>query len=274
MVKLVIHCADIHVRNFQRLDEYNEQLMKFIEECRILSEPYDKDEVRIVISGDLMHQKNTISAELISFVSSLIRQLQEIAKVIVIAGNHDLIVNNSSRKDAITGLFETASFDNAFFLDYELDFQSGYIIDDNITWAVYSIYNDYLRPDIDKAKEEYPNNKVVGLYHGVIVGCSLYNGSVMDAGVTKDIFDGCDCVMAGDIHKRQELKRNDVTIVYPGSLIQQNYGETVTQHGFVKWNMESITYESVDLDTDYGMFDIEITSIDDIDNDKELLRNL
>jgi hypothetical protein len=38
--------------------------------------------------------------------------------------------------------------------------------------------------------------------------------------------------------------------------------------------MESITYESVDLDTDYGMFDIEITSIDDIDNDKELLRNL
>lgn len=274
MVKLVIHCADIHIRNFQRLDEYNEQLTKFIEECKLLSEPYDKDEVRIVISGDIVHQKNTISAELISFVSSFIRELEKIAKVIVIAGNHDLIVNNNSRKDAITGIFETASFNNAFFLDYELDFQSGYIIDDNITWAVYSIYNDFLKPDIEKSKEEYPNNKVIGLYHGSIVGCSLYNGSVMDVGVTNDIFDGCDCVMAGDIHKRQEIKRGDVKIVYPGSLIQQNYGETVTQHGFVKWNMESLTYEYVDLDTDYGLFDIEITSIDDIDNDVEILKNL
>ena len=274
MVKLVIHCADIHIRNFQRLDEYNEQLSKFIEECKVLSEPYEQDEVRIVISGDIVHQKNTISAELISFVSSFIRELEKIAKVIVIAGNHDLIVNNSSRKDAITGIFETASFNNAFFLDYELDFQSGYIIDDNIIWAVYSIYNDFLKPDIEKSKEEYPDNKVIGLYHGPIVGCSLYNGSVMDVGVTNDIFDGCDCVMAGDIHKRQEIRRGDVKIIYPGSLIQQNYGETVTQHGFVKWNMENITYEYVDLDTEYGLFDIEITSIDDIDNDVEILKNL
>lgn len=273
MVKLVIHCADIHIRNFQRLDEYNEQLSKFIEECKVLSEPYEQDEVRIVISGDIVHQKNTISAELISFVSSFIRELEKIAKVIVIAGNHDLIVNNSSRKDAITGIFETASFNNAFFLDYELDFQSGYIIDDNITWAVYSIYNDFLKPDIEKSKEEYPNNKVIGLYHGPIVGCSLYNGSVMDVGVTNDIFDGCDCVMAGDIHKRQEIKRGDVKIIYPGSLIQQNYGETVTQHGFVKWYIENTTYEYVDLDTEYGLFDIEITSIDDIDNDVEILKN-
>lgn len=273
MIKLVIQVGDIHIRNFQRLEEYNEQLMKFIEKCKEISEPYEYEEVRIVICGDILHQKNTLSSELISFTSSFIRELEKIAKVVLIAGNHDLIVNNKTRKDAITGIFETALFDNSYFLDYELDFQSGYVIDDNITWAVYSIYNDYLKPDISKAKTEQPNNKVVGLYHGMIVGATLDNGFVADCGIDGDIFKGCDCVMAGDIHKRQELKRGDVHIVYSGSLIQQTFGETITQHGFSVWNMETLEHKFIDLDNDYGLYDFEISSFDDIDNDKELLKN-
>lgn len=273
MIKLVIQVGDIHIRNFQRLEEYNEQLMKFIEKCKEISEPYEYEEVRIVICGDILHQKNTLSSELISFTSSFIRELEKIAKVVLIAGNHDLIVNNKTRKDAITGIFETALFDNSYFLDYDLDFQSGYVIDDNITWAVYSIYNDYLKPDISKAKTEQPNNKVVGLYHGMIVGATLDNGFVADCGIDGDIFKGCDCVMAGDIHKRQELKRGDIPIVYSGSLIQQTFGETITQHGFSVWNMETLEHKFIDLDNDYGLYDFEISSFDDIDNDKELLKN-
>lgn len=273
MIKLVIHTADIHIRNFQRLDEYNEQLMKFIEKCKELAEPYEKDEVRIAIVGDILQSKNDISPELISFTSAFLRELEQIAKVIFIAGNHDLIVSNKTRKDAITGIFETAQFENTFFLDYELDFQSGYVIDDNITWCVYSIYNGYLKPDIQKAKEETPNNKFVGLYHGMIVGSTLNNGSVVDSGIDGDVFSGCDCVMAGDIHKRQILKRGDVPIVYCGSLIQQTFGETITQHGFSVWNMETMEHNFVDLETEYGLYDFEISSFDDIDNDKEILKN-
>lgn len=273
MVKLIIHTADIHIRNYQRLEEYNEQLMKFIDMCKVLTEPYEKDEVRIAIVGDILQSKNDISPELISFTSAFLRELEQIAKVIFIAGNHDLIVSNKTRKDAITGIFETAQFENTFFLDYELDFQSGYVIDDNITWAVYSIYNSYLKPDIEKSKEENPNNIVVGLYHGMIVGSTLNNGSVVDCGVDGDIFSGCDCVMAGDIHKRQTLKRGDVPIVYCGSLIQQTYGETVTQHGFSVWNMETLEHKFIDLESEYGLYDFEISSFEDVDNDKEILKN-
>ena len=60
MIKLVLHTGDIHVYSNIRFDEYNEQLMKFIEKCKELSEPYEKDEVRIVICGDIVHNKLTI----------------------------------------------------------------------------------------------------------------------------------------------------------------------------------------------------------------------
>lgn len=273
MIKKIIHCSDIHIRNVQRHEEYGEQLTNFIEMCRTIAEPYEKDEVRILISGDLIHQKNTISPELMVFASAFLRQLQEIAKVIVIAGNHDLIVNNTSRKDAITSLFETADFENTVFLDYELGFQSGYVVDDNVTWVVYSIYNDYLAPSLDDALRDYPNNKVVGLYHGMIVGAELNNGSVVDGGVDGDIFNGCHCVMAGDIHKQQVLHRGGIPIVYSGSLIQQTFGETITRHGFVVWNVETLDYEFVELPTEYGLYDFEIKSIEDVDNDVEILKN-
>lgn len=274
MVKLVIHCSDIHIRAKMRFEEYTEQLTKFIKRCKELASDYEKEEVRIVIAGDLVHQKNTITPELMVFASAFIRQLEEIAKVIVIAGNHDLIVNNTDKKDTITSLFETAAFNNAYFLDYELDFNSGYLVDDNITWVVYSIYQDYFAPDISAAKEEYKDNTVIGLFHGMINGVKLDNSTESDCGINKDIFMDCDFVMAGDIHKRQELTtQNNVKIVYPGSMIQQTFGETIGKHGFAIWNIENKTVTYEDLESDYSLIDIRIEDENSIQENRETLLN-
>lgn len=272
-IKKVIHCSDIHIKNLLRHDEYAEQLTKFIDKCKEIAEPYEKNEIRIVIAGDLIDQKNNITPELITFVSTFIRELEEIAQVIVIAGNHDLIVNNLSRKDAISSIFETAAFQNSYLLDMELNYQSGCVVDDNITWCLYSIFDNFNQPNIIETQREHPNNKMIGLYHGMIIGSMLYNGNIVDSGVQGELFEGCDCVMAGDIHKQQELKRGDVKIIYPSSLIQQNYGETVTQHGFVLWDIETMQNEFISLNNDYGMYKFEINNIEDIDNDKEILIN-
>ena len=272
-IKKIIHCSDIHIKNFLRHEEYAIQLTKFIEECKKNTQGLNKDEIRIVIAGDIIHQKNQISPELITFVATFLRQLQNIGKVIVIAGNHDLIVNNQSRKDAISSIFETAQFENTYLLDMELGYQSGYIIDENITWALYSIYDDFNKPNIDEAKNDYHDNIVVGLYHGMVIGSKFYNGTVADSGLDSKIFDGCNMVMAGDIHKHQEISFHDVPIVYPSSLIQQNYGETVTQHGFVVWDIENNTKEFIELESDYSMYKLEISSIEDIDNNQEMLVN-
>ena len=159
MIKLVIHCSDIHLRCFQRHEEYAEQLTQFIEKCKSLASQYKKEEVRIVIAGDLVHQKNTISNELFVFASTFIRQLEDIARVIIISGNHDLLVNNTSRKDTMTALFETANFQNSIFVDGYLGFDSGTLIDDNVTWAEYiqdsyaDNYSDYDYEDIDAVEK-------------------------------------------------------------------------------------------------------------------------
>ena len=273
MVKLILHTGDIHIRNFMRLEEYAEQFEKFIEKCKEIAEPYENEEVRIVIAGDLGHSKNMITPEYITMASYFIRRLEEIGKVIVIAGNHDLVEGNTTRMDAITSIFRTANFKNALFLDEMLGYESGCVVDENITWAVYSIYDGFVKPNIEEAREQNPSNKVIGLFHGMVVGCKMPNGTIADEGMDGDIFEGCDCVMAAHIHKRQKLKRGDVEIIYCGSLIQQTFGETVSEHGFVVWNADTLEHDYVDLETDYGLYDVEIYSENDVDEDKERLIN-
>ncbi len=273
MIKKVIHLADTHIRPYQRLEEYTNKLNDLKENIKGLIDSYDKEEVRIVISGDIVHSKNQISNELIAFVSSWIRELEDFGRVIVISGNHDLVVDNKSRIDTLTAIFTAANFQNSIHLDSYLGYDSGIIVEDNVTWALYSIFTDYKRPNIEQAKEDYPNNIVIGLYHGTVVGATLNNGTVMDSGTSGDEFEGCDFVMAGDIHKRQVIKRGDCEIVYPGSLIQQTFGETVTQHGFAVWDLEKKTYEFVDLPLDYELYDFEIKSPEDLDENKEILIN-
>ena len=272
-IKKIIHIADVHIRNFQRLEEYTHQLNELKEKIKKCTEGLSSDEIRIVISGDIVHSKNVVSNELIAFVSTWIRDLQELCKVVVISGNHDLMVDNTSRVDTLTAIFTAAKFDNATHLDSYLGYDSGVLVDDNVTWALYSIFSDFRRPDIEKARRDYPNNTVIGLYHGTIVGATLNNGTVMDSGTSGDDFNGCDFVAAGDIHKRQELIKGGVMIVYPGSLIQQTFGESVTNHGFVVWDLEKKTHEFVDLSTDYALYDFEIEAPEDIDENKETLIN-
>lgn len=273
MITKIYHLADVHIRPFQRLDEYSVKLEEFKELLKkdIGDTPYD--DIRIVISGDIVHNKLAISNELIAFASTWIRQLEELGRVVIISGNHDLLVDNKSRVDTLSAIFTAAGFKNAIHVDGYLGYESGIYVDDNITWALYSIFSDYRRPDIEKARRDYPNNTVVGLYHGPIIGASLFNGSSIDSGVDCDIFEGCDIVMAGDIHKRQEIVRGNTEIVYPGSLIQQNFGESISQHGFVVWNMKDKTHKYIDLSTDYSLYNFTINEPEDIDNNKEMLMN-
>ena len=274
-IKLVIHCADIHIRNVQRHEEYAQQLERFVEKCKEIAAPYDKDEVRIVIAGDLVHSKNQISNELIVFASVFLRKLEQIAKVIVISGNHDLVVDNQSRTDTLTALFETARFSNCYFFDKMLGYKSGCITDSNIVWALYSIYDGFMKPNLESI-EEYREKgaKIIGLYHGSIVGARLQNGTVMDNGLNTKAFEGCDCVMAGHLHLRQTIHQDSTSLIYPSSLLQQTFGETVNSHGFAVWNIETMKVDFVDLDTNYGLYSMEINSVEDIDNDKEKYLNL
>lgn len=274
-IKRIYQIADVHIPTYQKLEMYSVQLEKLINSISddAKKSGLNQDEMRIVICGDIVNSKNNVTNELNVFVSSFIRQLSSIAKVICIAGNHDLVESCTSRVDTITATFQSAQFENAVFLDMELGYESGIVYDDNVTWALYSFYDNFNRPDIDNARLEKPDNIVLGLYHGQIIGTKLYNGFVNDCGQDSNIFDGCDYVLAGHIHKRQVIKKGDCEIVYSGSVLQKDYGESITQHGYVVWDLENRNYDFVDLPSEYGYYEFSIESIEDIREGNEKLIN-
>ena len=104
MIKYIIHTADVHIRNHRRMEEYQNKLQQFIDECKNICNEHDPKEVAIVISGDLLHSKTDISPEAYAMASWLLNSLDEICKTIIIAGNHDKIDNND-RLDPLTAIF-------------------------------------------------------------------------------------------------------------------------------------------------------------------------
>jgi DNA repair exonuclease SbcCD ATPase subunit len=62
--------------------------------------------------------------------------------------------------------------------------------------------------------------------------------------------------MLGDIHKRQTL--GSPTIAYAGSMIKQNHGEALDKHGYLLWDVESRTFEEVDIPNDYGFYTLDV----------------
>lgn len=276
MIKKIYQLADVHIPNYRKMDMYVDQLEKVVNAIKenAKKSKLRPEEMRIVICGDLVDSKNNVSNELYDFVASLIRDhLSTICKVLIIAGNHDFNKENTCRKDTLTGIFNTANFDNAIFVDQALDYESGIIPDDNVCWALYSAYDNFEPPQIQQARIVYPDNKVIGLFHDMIVGSKMCNGFIADSGCDVGLFDGCDVVMAGHIHKRQIIEGNDCKIVYVGSTIQKDFGENITQHGFAIWDVDTLTCEFVDIPSEYGYYDITINSIDDLKEDKEILNN-
>ena len=274
----IIAIADIHIPSFKRIYEYEEKLNILYENIKKeIDNDGDKyDETRILILGDLFNNKNQISNECNVVASTFIRKIQAIAKVYVIAGNHDLILENQNRLDSITALFTTAQFDNSFLLDTATNYTSGLIYDGDIIWALFSIYDDYKSIDLSDTRKNNPDKKIIGLFHGTVAGAVLNNGYGSESGLSDDLFDNCDIVLGGHIHKRQILRRKGIDIVYCGSFMQHNYGESVTQHGYLSLSIENgeISYHYVDIPNDANYVKLEISKIEDIDEDKEIMKNI
>jgi DNA repair exonuclease SbcCD nuclease subunit len=275
MVKYIIACSDIHIRNLRRQEEYKECLKSFITECENFVNKHGADSVRIVVAGDLLHNKLDISGEGYTIAAWFLRKLDAIAKTIIIAGNHDISMNNLSRLDPLSAIFTMCEFNNTIYLDRELNYESGCYVDENITWALYSSFDEFARPNIEEYRIKYPENTVVALFHGELKSAKTDSGYVSENGYEASFFEGVDFGILGHIHKRQCIENNGVPLVYCGSLIQQDHGENVSSHGYVIWDVEKQDYKEIDLkNPDFGFYTFVINGIEDIENDCEEIINL
>lgn len=275
MVKKIIHIGDLHIPNTPEEKHYEELIKKLVKEVlKEVKTCKDKSEARIVLAGDIYTGKIKSSNEAKGLFHSMLNLLNSVCKVIVIAGNHDMLENNKSRMDSITPTFEIKGvYKNVTYLDKVLDYKSGYLVDDGIVWVLYSMFDRYNISGLEAIRESYPDHKIIGLYHGNVVGATTDTGYMLDKGINTDLFKECDCVMAGHIHKYQTIKKKGVPIVYSGSVFQQDAGENVSGHGFVVWDMETMKYELHEVESDYNIYKFEIVSYSDVSNDAEILLN-
>ena len=198
MVKIIIHCADIHIRTFRQHDEYKQVFKTFLASIEDVVKDYEREEIRIVIAGDLVHQKIVISNEQLILGTWLLRKLEEIAPLIIIAGNHDLLENNKDRMDSITPMVKFLPNQNINYFK-----ESKCYLDKNIVWCIYSIFEENKRPDIEGARIEFGDDKTyIGLFHAPVLNAKTDIGYEIDHGAALDIFEGCDMALLGDIHKR------------------------------------------------------------------------
>lgn len=270
MIKKIVHLADIHIRTFRMHDEYKDVFKNLLTDLKELLSDYKREEIRIVIAGDLVHQKIVISNEQLILGTWFIRKLEEIAPVVIIAGNHDLLENNKDRMDSISPMVQ-------FLGDKEVNYfkESKCYMDNNIVWCVYSIFEENARPDIESAREEFGDGKTyIGLFHAPLINAKTDIGYEIDHGVELDVFEGCDMVMLGDIHKRQVFNHKGIIVAYPSSLIQQNFGENVTKHGFLLWDVETKTFTEHDVENKSPYYQFRIKSLEDIENGNEKITNL
>ena len=258
MIKKLVHFSDLHIRLFKDHDLYRSILIDMLNQFREIQPD------RIVFTGDLVHSKNQMTPELIEFVAWTLTECSKIAKTVLIIGNHDFLENNMSRLDALTPIIDSLQDENIVYLKNRGEYE-----DENVDWVVFSLMEHNIPPDIEKT-----GRTKIGLFHGPVQGLTTDVGYKFDSGFDSDKFKGCDLVLCGDIHKRQVFSiPNGKKAYMVGSTIQQNYGETLKNHGYGIYDVINDNYEFVDLENSKPFLSFKIKSFEDILNGDERLAN-
>jgi len=219
----IAHVSDIHVRKLKYHKEYRavfEQLYERLKE--------EKPDI-IVNTGDTFHTKLDLSPEAIKMMSELFVKLADIAPYHMILGNHDMNLKNSGRLDAISPIVDYLEHPNIHFHKHASVIE----VADGIDLHVLSIV------DPDNWQPELPEDRVnIALYHGSVVGSVTDTGWMMTHGdISLDEIEKYDYALLGDIHKTDQKVDNEGRAKYPGSLVQQNHGES-NDKGYLIWDIE------------------------------------
>ena len=245
----VAHFADVHFRGLSRHEEYRRAFSLTFEQL--------KDELKpdhIVVCGDIVHSKTQgISPELIDQLVWWFRGLADVCPVHVTLGNHDGTLVNLQRQDAISPIVNAIAHSNI-----RLYKASGvYQFSPGFNWCVFSAFDEQGWENVRPVKGDVN----IALFHGSVAGSMTDAGWALDADMSVEFFEPYDCVMLGDIHKHQVLgyRSGKPWIAYPGSSLQQSYGEEPGK-GFLLWDVKGrddidMTFQPIEHDRQFWTVD-------------------
>ena len=243
------HLADTHIRNLKYHKEYREIFEELYASLR-------KEKVDYIIHcGDIAHSKTHLSPEFVQLCSEFLTSLSEIAPTYLILGNHDGNLKNNSRQDAITPIVRALDVPNLHLIK-----NSGEVfLDDHKKYSL-NILSIFDRGNWTVSTSPACIN--IALYHGSISNCQTDLGWVMENGEDDiNIFEEFDFAFLGDIHKTNQILDKKGKIRYPGSTIQQNFGESEDK-GYLLWDIkskDSFTCEHICLKNPKPFITIELT---------------
>ena len=244
MISKIFHLADIHIRKGNHVDsrfiEYNQVFDTLLNSIK---DKYIQEESLCVICGDIFHHKLQISPPGITLFYKLVHGLAKLMPVIIIQGNHDLLQeNHDNSHDLIEALLENNPIENVYYYK-----NTGTYNFDNINFGVVSIVDmlnigasSGLVEELPKFPKPEESKFNIALSHCTVKNCYLHNYTKSTNGIPIEWFKGYDIVMLGDIHLQcvKYNTKHDVYYGYPGSLVQQDFGESIFSHGFLEWNID------------------------------------
>jgi DNA repair exonuclease SbcCD ATPase subunit len=221
----IAHFADVHFRGLARHSEYREAFEDAFKTLRQIKPDL------IYIGGDIVHSKTQgITPELIDVLRWWFKSLASIAPVDVLLGNHDGLIMNKQRLDAVSPIVEALGDPRIRLLKKSGVYSTQ---DPGVTFCVFSLFDQ----EGWKSVSPIPGKINIALYHGSVRGALSDTDYELEGEITTGFFENYDFTLLGDIHKRQFLNKQR-TIAYCGSTIQQNYAEEKTK-GFLLWDIRS-----------------------------------
>ena len=256
----IAHLSDIHIRKTRRHEEYTivlDNLLLSLESLAI---------DRIVIAGDLLHNKTDLSPEAVQLAGQYLSVLSDVAPIDIILGNHDCVINQHNRLDSLSPIIRLLKEKGKpirLYTDSGLE-----PITDDLVYGIFAQQDSKDWWPIEFDREE--GKKYVALYHGALDGSRTSASYQIESDVDKSIFRNYDFGMLGDVHSRQPMvldSNGKVKTAYAGSLIQQNFGEEI-EKGFLLWDLDLKTCTFIQVANDWGFktFRLDEDAINNIDN--------
>eukprot|EP00873_Tetraselmis_striata_P033948 jgi/Tetstr1/454212/TSEL_041131.t1 len=270
-VRTVFHIADLHVStDSERTEEY---AAVFDDLLRRLAahESTRAGTALLVVAGDVLHNKCRASTDGARLLFGFLNRCLALFPVLLICGNHDYRQDDPGVTDAVDMLVAPYAAQGTPHAIHYLA-TTGLYTWGNLGFGVVSV-KDTLRSrntaGIVDRLPDYPDPAGFGpgvecrvaLFHGTVCASVLAGdarGFTLSSSYPLAWFRGYDVGMFGDNHTQQVATDRSVTPAftwaYPGSLVQQTFGEGLHGHGYVEWYVPTRSATPVDVPNDRGRF--------------------
>jgi len=266
-LRRVVHLADLHIRAGDRagarVDEY---AAAFAALGRALEPFRGAGDTLAVVCGDVFHHKCRIEAHGLQLFHRFLAEVRARVPVLLISGNHDFRQTDADPDApdmvasvlaaarpgedvvhlAATGLYRVGGATLGLVAARDtLDIGAGSGLSAGL-------------PPFPQPPEGLAGPRVA-LFHGTVAGART--ASVSLGGIPATWFGGgYDVALLGDIHHQQVATEPATGLRwgYPGSLVQQGFGETLDGHGFLLWDLAARTAEAVEVPSRWGFATVEV----------------